>query len=206
MKKLVAVVSVLVAMAWAFFACSDIKPPISTEGSSQSTTEEVTSISWPTYAPADIKLTPNEFLFSKETWGCILKYRLVYYGIPSYVGELARNSGIQGPDIDALHLGSNGTYVESDEMDIVVWIKHFGIEKEDFVASMEKNKQWRLENWKEMSDLDAEGLEYPNPDIIYTFDNEIINAYYRRENPVEPDWTKVKTYESYAAYLAANPQ
>jgi hypothetical protein len=35
-----------------------------------------------------------------------------------------------------------------------------------------------------------ESNELPNLDIIYTFDNEVINAYYRRENPVVPDWMK----------------
>ncbi len=47
--------------------------------------------------------------------------------------------------------------------------------------------------------------EFPNPSILYTFDNEIINAYYRRENPVVPDWSKVTVYESYAEYKEANP-
>jgi len=213
MKKFVAIFSTLVVLAYALTACSN-KAQTNTEKTSQSTkegmtsypaTEEMTSFLWPTFAPTDIKLIPNEILLSDETWDCILKYRSVYYGIPGFVGDLARNSGMQGPDIDALHAGSNGTFIESDEMDIVVWVKHFGILKENFIVSMEKRKQW----WQEESGLideitfDWEVWELPNADIIYTFDNEIINAYYRRENPVVPEPGTYRTYESYEEYLKA---
>jgi len=91
-------------------------------------------------------------------------------------------------------------------MDTVTFIKYCHISKDDFAVALEKAKRHWLAYKISEIEFDHEEWELPNADIIYTFDNEIINAYYRRENPVEPDWAQVKTYESYSAYLAKNPQ
>ena len=82
------------------------------------------------------------------------------------------------------------------------FIKYNNINQEAFLTAVQKMYERYLANGWDISD---EAYELPNTDIIYTFDNDIINAYYRRENPVAPDWSKVKTYESYAAYKEASP-
>ena len=90
--------------------------------------------------------------------------------------------------------------VDVEEMFLVVFVKRYDIKREDFEKVVKRDIEFYLElGW----DLTNELAEPPNADIVYTFDNEIINAYYRRENPVEPDWSKIKTYDSYSAYLEA---
>ena len=88
------------------------------------------------------------------------------------------------------------------EMALAALVKQYNIPKEKFEEAIRKEAEERL---AEGRDLSYEDWELPNTDILYTFDNEVIDAYYRRENPVVPDWTKTVTYESYAAYQAANP-
>ena len=76
-------------------------------------------------------------------------------------------------------------------MPVVTYIKKFNIPKDVFVAELEKYTEIVREIALSMGeDLDYEIHEPYNADIIYTFDNEIINAYYRRENPVVPDWMR----------------
>jgi len=62
-------------------------------------------------------------------------------------------------------------------MPLVTLIKHFKVPKCVFVAEVKKIKR----AWLALGDdLCAEVNELPNADIIYTFDNELINYYYRR--------------------------
>lgn len=68
----------------------------------------------------------------------------------------------------------NGT---AQEMPLVTLIKHFQVPKHVFVAKVEEMREAWLASG---DDLSAEINELPNADIIYTFDNEIINEYYRR--------------------------
>jgi len=84
-------------------------------------------------------------------------------------------------------------------MALVSFIKHYKIEKDDFVEAVQREYEWALDSGCSIYNEDC---ELPNADIIYTFDNEVINAYYRRENPVVPD--EYRTYESYEEYLRAN--
>jgi len=68
----------------------------------------------------------------------------------------------------------NGT---ADEMPLVTLVKYFRVPKHVFVAEVERKR----EHYTKMGDdLSMEINELPNPDIIYTFDNDIINAYYSR--------------------------
>ena len=59
---------------------------------------------------------------------------------------------------------------EPAEMVTVAFVKRFNISKEEFELAVGKNSKY--------NDEDA---ELPNADIVYTFDNAIINEYYRRE-------------------------
>ena len=134
------------------------------------------------------------------------QYRYNYYRLDSiYYGTVDYNELIQ---FSEKHLESIPFEVEISEMTLFTFIKYFDIQKDKFekavVQDWQQKKEWGF-------DMAQEGNELPNPDILYTFDNEIINAYYRRENPVAPDWLTDDTvhkpvYESYSAYLEANPQ
>ncbi|MCI9448902.1 MAG: hypothetical protein HFE30_01445 [Clostridiales bacterium] len=71
---------------------------------------------------------------------------------------------------------------EPQEMYTVSFVKHFKISKEEFEQANEQRKllfeKFRVVNGDDISD---EGHEIYNADIIYTFDNNIINNYYRRD-------------------------
>ena len=78
---------------------------------------------------------------------------------------------------------------DMDEMLLVTFVKQFNIPKEDFEKA---NEEWI----KFITDVrgrtpvtppfdtahEAELCEVPNADVIYTFDNEFIKEYYKREN------------------------
>ena len=67
-------------------------------------------------------------------------------------------------------------------MYIISFIKHFNISKDDFKKACEQRKL-QNEEWAALhnNDINNEKLEIPNADIIYTFNNTIINEYYRRD-------------------------
>ncbi len=61
---------------------------------------------------------------------------------------------------------------------LVSFIKHFNITREQFDSAVEEFIKRNTEaGW----DMTREENEVPNGDIIYTFDNKIINEYYRYE-------------------------
>lgn len=109
------------------------------------------------------------------------KYRDIYYWGPSFLIDLVgreaagkwHNEVVQ-PNID------NNT--EPEEMYLVSFIKYFGITKDVFEKECEEKRAYDQMLHDEYGiDITGEGYEIPNADILYTFDNEIINNYYLRE-------------------------
>ena len=184
MNKIIAFLTILV-LTLALVSCS------ASQGTSEAETIENSLL--PAYVPGSIKLTPIEYL---DEYPFKVTKREIYYSISSVFEELVY------PDAADEVFGDykNPDGIEPIEMRLVTFLKHFNIPKEDFIKATERLKEIRLKN---DMDIGHEEYELPNADIIYTFDNEIINAYFRRENPVAPDWAKVKTYESYAEYQKA---
>ncbi|MDR3344257.1 MAG: hypothetical protein LBT21_01475 [Oscillospiraceae bacterium] len=72
---------------------------------------------------------------------------------------------------------------EKSIMPLKLLVEHFKIPREKFDEYVEHMKSF----YKELIDddyyidLNSEEYEIPNADIIYTFDDEIINNYYRRQ-------------------------
>jgi len=170
-----------------------------------------TNAPWKAYPPNMIHLSPNDLYLSDENWyGCVPKYREIYYRVSPF-GRVVDNQKAAHEMIGQLslrHIDSGiawgeGAWFETDEMDAVAFIKHFDVPRELAEKAIEELHEYVMSTSQNV-DVYDEFWEVPNLDIIYTFDNEIINAYYRRENPVEPDWSKTTTYESYAAYKEAN--
>jgi len=95
---------------------------------------------------------------------------------------------------------ADGLVPEPSECWYVTVIKQYHIPKEQFETAVQIEAERRIQ-WG--YDLSEEENELPNADIIYSFDNEIINAYYRRENPVVPEPGTYATYGSYEEYLKA---
>jgi len=141
----------------------------------------------PTLAPESMQPLSIEQL-EAELWpvgespeGLTLNYRYCYYNSHGSFWTLV-------PDVDpdeyyewlitlprTEDFYPNGT---AQEMPLVTLVKHFQVPKHIFVAEVERQKQARLALGDDLSD---ELYELPNADIIYTFDNEIINEYYRRQ-------------------------
>lgn len=110
------------------------------------------------------------------------KYRSTYYANIYEVWELVDQEELtqwrsETMDFDRVY------GIEPDEMYLVTFIKHFHITREQFDAAMEKRAQSIKETLERNPTQNPrdERFEIPNGDIIYTFDNEIINNYYLRD-------------------------
>ena len=184
MKKYTVLLLAMIALALSACKQQNEPPPII---EMLETTSSATETTIPLITPDQLPI-PDEIKLRNESimWENDSKYRSVYYGMSGAIGEL----GEYFPFHD-----------KSDEMEMANYLKANSVKKEDFIAAVQKNYEHSVEmGW----DIYAEGGELPNADIIYTFDNEIINAYYRRENPVAPEPGTYTTYGSYEEYLKAN--
>lgn len=114
------------------------------------------------------------------------KYRYNYYRITAHYIDIV------GDEAYGEWIRSNPQYenFELDEMLMVSYIKHFNITREQFdEASKNREKLFEKNNWTMLVypfendgeySYDDEAYEIYNADIIYTFDNDIINEYYAR--------------------------
>lgn len=129
-------------------------------------------VSLPEYRPGSVKLEPQD----QDDYSFERKYRLAYYGIWGYftacLTEEETADYMQW--VDEYNKSTN--YGETqEEMLLVTYIKRYNISRAEFDAAVEKMQA-------EMPPEDGviyEESEVPNGDIIYTFDNEVINRYYR---------------------------
>lgn len=129
----------------------------------------------PEYKAGSIKLEPQD----QDDYAFIRKYRIAYYQIWGEFAELLSEEEYQDYmewiDKKAKQDG-HGEF--QDEMLLVSFVKRYNIPREEFNQAVEKY----IANSKAAKcDLSAEPYEVPNGDIIYTFDNEVINRYYRYE-------------------------
>jgi len=131
----------------------------------------------PVHRPEDIR---------GEYWSFTPTYRSIFYSLDGVYGELI-NTDQYIEFIETINIEC--TFYERDEMLLVVFIQHFQIAREDFERAVVQ--QWKNQHFFGFDEI-SEGAELPCPDIIFTFDNDIINAFYRRENPVAPDWWPVE--------------
>lgn len=117
------------------------------------------------------------------------KYRCKYYSVPyQFIMLVGKESYDQWED--SFYVDN---FYESEEMHMVSFIKHFNISREDFDKANEENIRVlglsddrviyppyeypeNLESYRYEDELN----EVYDADLIYTFDNEKINAYYAR--------------------------
>jgi hypothetical protein len=137
---------------------------VSTDDGSSSVFEHL-----PVYISGSIKQNPN------EDYGEYYKrsYRLLYYTMAYDLYKI-----VDDYDDFFEQYVEKYAHEEPDEMMIVSFIKYFNIPREDFEKVVSDYQQ---KNVNAGRDIHSEEKEIPNLDIIYTFDNEIINEYYRRE-------------------------
>ncbi len=124
----------------------------------------------PKYVPGSIELQDQQYdLFPYER-----KYRNAYYTIwGEFTALLPEEEVSRYYDwfVNQNEATNHGEFQE--EMLLVSFVKEFNISREDFDAAVE---EFRKNN---KNSTHHEDYEVPNADIIYTFDNEIINEYYR---------------------------
>ena len=126
----------------------------------------------PVYIPGSIKLGEREI----PEFNFLRNYRSCYYAIDGYFLDLVDMSEFNkwAASVD----GTDGSK-ELKEMLLVSFVKRFDISRDVFDKTIEEMKKgYTLAG---VGDFNNEGNEIPNADIIYTFDNEIINEYYRYE-------------------------
>ena len=152
----------------------------STTSSAQTTTTTTSTTAnkkLPVYVPGSIKLVDINDLDEQLVPLYGFSYRLTYYQIDGYFDFLVDKdendkwyNAITKKDIESKK--------EISEMFLVSFVKHFNIPRKDFDEVVERMRQACINLEQDMTD---ERYELPNADIIYTFDNDIINEYYRRQ-------------------------
>jgi len=167
-----------ISLALLLLKCSSSEHESDPITSQQTTTTVIATTlqtpSLPIYVPGSIKLEPadqNHGLFVMFSF--LPTKRYIYYGIPGEILDLG-DVNASSEVFDRIQMPGK----EPQEMAIFAYVKYCNISKVDFNNAIEKRKNFLLELSR---DLANEEYELPNADIIYTFDNEIINHYYRRE-------------------------
>jgi hypothetical protein len=126
----------------------------------------------PVHTPGSIKL--EDALFQEFTF--TPHYRLIYYTLSGVFLDI-----VDEKDSDKWITEFNKQWEigqDSTKMITAEFVKYFNIPKEMFIKKFEEQKQLLIEQG---CNVNSEEWELPNADIIYTFDDEIINNYYRRQ-------------------------
>ena len=134
-----------------------------TQSESSTPTDPVTGL--PTYVPGSIKLYPLD----EKLWPDGKPYRDCWYMDPT--------SFKLGQTSKEINYFINNVKRNPEKM-LCVQYKYFNVKKEVFIAELERVRKFRESLG---ADLSSEEMELPNADILYTFDDKIINYYYRHE-------------------------
>ncbi len=189
MKKALSILTVCVLL-FSLVSCTEkeegIKPTILSPASSVSIENSTETIKNKTTVPAT---NSQENISNDIGGGDILqdKYRVRYYNITASFARLVNNE-------EAVRAWEEKIYEvypnETNEMIMKRFVQDFNISREDFDRA---NHELALSFSQEMEEvptmnpkdyLNQEIYEVYNGDIIYTFDDEIINEYYlSREYP-----------------------
>jgi hypothetical protein len=126
------------------------------------------------YKDIEIKLPSNKDIILEEDND--YPFRIGYYRLQGTIADM-----ISEEERNKFWEDRNQKFpygVEVDSCCVKDFVKYFNIQKNDF--EMRIRKLLFAEQYLN-NDIRREENELPNPDIIYTFDDDIINEYYRRE-------------------------
>lgn len=139
------------------------------------------------YTPGKVVHLLNRYYpFSDEYTGFDYprKYRLIYYYTTNYDDLVSQEKNLEWFNYymsKNQYVTENGTHIKDpDEMALVSFIKYCDIPKDVFEARNNELKQFRKNNSDDFHYYTECG-EIANADILYTFDNDIINEYYSYE-------------------------
>jgi len=125
----------------------------------------------PEHLPGSIMLRPP-FELGRHRSDPPMRFRRAFYGIPGNIMSLI---SLEERDV---WWPLEGFYIEEDINQLMRFVQHFNISREDFDAAIERTKAYFALLGIDLTDeLD----ELPNADIIFTFDNDLIRHFYRRE-------------------------
>ncbi len=199
MKKYAIMMVAVLCMSLALSACVGQKPEetelsqtsqptAGTTGSTTISTTEQTKATVPpveTTAPQETKPMPvyerpialepqnnDDYNFER-------KYRICYYRIWGEFTALL-NEEQRADEADWLEAEFARTNYGRDQNTMLLadWVRRYNIPREAFDRAVEEFMQ---HNKIDTYSVIPEEIEPPNADIIYTFDDEIINEYYRYE-------------------------
>lgn len=125
----------------------------------------------PVYVPGSLGLLDREIYEAPRN----RQYRYIYYNMWNDFMNLAMEDETRD-FYEWTSIYSEECKDGYDEMILVSYIRYFNIPREEFDKAVEKY----IANHT-VAQMMTEMYEVPNADIIYTFDNEIINEYYRYE-------------------------
>jgi len=172
MKKFIAVslFVIFLSLLWGCGEESDLPEATTTENQATS----ITTMEQITFAPELIQQVTGSYGHSVEMRYC-------------YIANFWEAHEVFPPAAFDMLCDEYGRSLRDNppEMYFVTLIKRYDVPKEKFEEAIQKAAERYI---AEGHNLTQEEWELPNADIIYTFDNEIIDAFYRRENPVAPDW------------------
>lgn len=126
--------------------------------------------------PSGYEYEPGTIILGdQKEYGFVRPYRSLYYSMPGVFLELLTDEQLKDYYYiwDEPQSGTNLT-----EMLLVSFVKRYNIPREEFEKAVEK---YISNHGLRTSTMLHEDSEIPNTDVIYTFDNELINYYYRFE-------------------------
>lgn len=171
MKKIVSIIALAL--------CATILFTVYQVGAEERITPETVSdlaqSNLPVYQPGSIKLEEQyNHDFCK---GFTRQYRLAYYMLwGDFWATLTDEEMNDYYEWSQRKLEETNGGADLNEMHLVSYIKRYNISREEFDSMVESF----VKSCNELGfDMNSEMYEVPNADIIYTFDNDIINEYYR---------------------------
>lgn len=150
-------------------ATQTVTTSVETPTNEETTSSQEQVVDWevPVYENGTIKLGDTQEISIEA--GYPITHRMVWYQIPNELIQAVGDEFYE--NWDSYYSSFRKPGVEPEEMICVTLVKKYAISKDDFEKAIGK--------------IPANGVdemdELPNADIIYTFDDEIINNYYRRQ-------------------------
>lgn len=181
-KRMAAVICALIAAVTAGAVYKYLKntDDIPVQGNTELSITECSEIK----STSDFQPTQKLETQITEDTGCaeILprKYRNNYYQIPTFFAEIIDSDIFMTWEKEYY---SNNYADDSNEMVMLAYVKEFNISKEDFEKANLEYARFIDETYSHIcldpqDYADQEMQEIYNSDIIYTFDNKLINKYY----------------------------
>ena len=129
----------------------------------------------PQYVSGSIPLHDPDFY--AYMIGHTAQMRIIFYTVPGEITSLVDEDN--ATVTDWLQTNINGQSYQY-YMPIMLFVQHFEISRADFDQAMEIIWKANISRLERVGYL-TESHEPPNADIIFTFDNDIIRHFYRRE-------------------------